>query len=773
MALTGQVTPPFAGADNQRVMSERSASWASDSASIVPAAAVNSTVLSVLFAVTSFLSSALVFIVEPMFAKMVLPLLGGTPAVWNTCLVFFQAALLVGYAYAHLTTTRLTIRQQAALHGVLLLLAALTLPVALPGGWTPPVDTTPIPWLVAVLALGLGAPFLMVSATAPLLQKWFAGTDHPAAKDPYFLYSASNIGSILALLSYPLLIERSWPVPQQASMWTAGYALFGALTIACAMLAVRGAVGDARVARESITTSLGTHCPTWKQRAAWVARSFVPSSLLLGVTTYLSTDIAAVPLLWTVPLTLYLLSFVFAFSPAPFLPPRVVARAMPLLVAALALFMAAGVGGPIELLIPLHLLTFFGCALHLHGALADSRPGTRHLTEFYLWLAVGGVLGGAFNTFVAPVLFTGIFEYPIALVAACVLQPWRVDVTDRRVRMADLALPLCVGLVTAAVTLALAARVMQLSVLVALLSPIAVWCFSFSARPVRFGLGLGMMLLAISLCQPQAHDALVADRTFFGVLRVRADAEGPQHVLMHGNTIHGEQNLAEPRRREPRTYYHRSGPIGQVIAASAVKLRDAHVGVVGLGAGSLAAYAQPGQRWTFYEIDPAVARIASDPRLFTYLHDCGATCDVVLGDARLSLAAAVTPTYRLLILDAFSSDAIPVHLMTREALELYLRRLEADGMLAFHISNRHLDLEPVLAALAAENGLVALVRRDSPSREAAAGGQSPSEWLIMARRPEVFGPVVADRRWTRAAAPAGTRPWADDYSDILAVLRRK
>ena len=754
-------------------MNDRSASWAPDSASIIPAASVSTTALSALFAATSFLSSALVFIVEPMFAKMVLPLLGGTPAVWNTCLVFFQAALLVGYGYAHLTTTRLTMRQQAALHGALLLLAALTLPVALPAGWTPPVNTTPIPWLVLVLAVGLGAPFLMVSATAPLLQKWFAGTDHPAAKDPYFLYSASNVGSILALLSYPLLIERSWPVPQQASMWTAGYALFGVFTIACAMLAVRRAVGDGRLAREVVTSDVAAERLTWKHRVEWVARSFVPSSLLLGVTTYLSTDIAAVPLLWTVPLTLYLLSFVFAFSPAPFLPARMIARAMPLLVVALALFMAAGVGGPIRLLIPLHLLTFFVCALHLHTALAKARPGTRHLTEFYLWLAVGGVLGGAFNTFVAPLLFTGIVEYPIALVAACLLQPWRPDVTDRTFKIADVVLPLCAGAVTAALTFVLAARVMQLSVLVGLLAPIAVWCFSFSARPVRFGLGLGMMLLAIPLSQPQADGPIVADRTFFGVLRVRADAAGTQHVLMHGNTIHGEQNLEAGRRREPRTYYHRSGPIGQVITTSDAKLRDARIGVVGLGAGSLAAYAQPGQRWTFYEIDPAVVRIASDPKLFTYLHDCGRACDVVLGDARLSLAKAVAPTYRLLILDAFSSDAIPVHLMTREALELYLRRLDPDGILAFHISNRHLDLEPILAALAAENGLVALVRRDSRSPEASERGQSPSEWLVMARRSDALGSLASDPRWTRPAAPAGTRVWADDYSDILAVLRHK
>ena len=281
-----------------------------------------------------------------------------------------------------------------------------------------------------------------------------------------------------------------------------------------------------------------------------------------------------------------------------------------------------------------------------------------------------------------------------------------------------------------------------------------------------------MMLLAVATCQPDARGLLAADRTFFGVLRVRADASGSQHVLMHGNTIHGEQRVDAAEQREPRTYYHRSGPIGQVIESSAARLPSARVGVVGLGAGSLAAYAQPGQQWTFYEIDPAVVRIAQEPRLFTYLRDCGGACDVVLGDARLSLARSGTPTYVLLVLDAFSSDAIPVHLMTREALDLYLRHLDANGILAFHISNRHLDLQPVLAALAAEKGLAALVRRDARSAEASDRGQFPSEWLVMARSREVFGALAADARWEQPVAPPGTRTWADDYSDILAVLRQ-
>lgn len=733
-----------------------------------PKASVPTTGLTALFAVTACLSSALAFIVELMFAKMVLPLLGGTPAVWNTCVVFFQTTLLAGYAYAHFTTTRLTVRQQAVAHGVLLLLASLTLPVTLPAGWIPPVDTTPIVWLVLALTIGVGAPFLMVSATAPLVQKWFAGTDHPSAKDPYFLYSASNLGSILALAGYPFVIEPMSSLPQQVSMWTVGYVAFSVLTVACGAMSLRRAAVQHDVVSAPIAGDNLASGPSWRQRGGWFARSLVPSSLLLGITTYLSTDIASVPLLWAVPLTLYLLSFVLAFAPAPLVPPRRVARAMPLLVLTVVVFIAAGARGPIQVLIPLHLMTFFVCALHLHTAIASRRPDTRQLTEFYFWIAAGGVAGGFFNAFLAPLLFTGIVEYPAALVAACLLQPWPAGVADSRLRSADFTLPLAVGIVTA-VTYAFSTQVLQL-VSLFLVTALAMWCLSFSRRPVRFGLALGMMLLAADMYQRDGHVVIAADRTFFGVVRVRANESLLQHVLLHGNTIHGEQRFTPTERREPLAYYHESGPIGDVIRTLSGRLHDAHVGVVGLGAGSLAAYAQSGQRWTFYEIDPAVVRIARDPRLFTYLQHCGAACEIVLGDARLSLARAARPLYRLLVLDAFSSDAIPVHLMTREALDLYLGRLESDGVIAFHISNRHLHLRPVLAALAAEKGLAALAREDRRPPDSIEEGVFPSHWFLMARRPHAFGPLVDDPRWQRPAVDQATRVWTDDYSNILAVL---
>jgi spermidine synthase len=416
----------------------------------------------------------------------------------------------------------------------------------------------------------------------------------------------------------------------------------------------------------------------------------------------------------------------------------------------------------------LHLVVFFVCAVHLHTALARRRPDTRHLTEFYLWLACGGVLGGLFNTFVAPLAFTGIVEYPAAIVAACLVRPWPEGTTLRRLVRADVIVPLVLGSLAVALALALQAQMMSWSLFLGGLTLLVLGCFSCSRRPVRFGLAIAVVLIATQLVSPDGQTVLLAERTFFGVLRVRTDA-GNNRILMHGSTVHGVQSLDPARRHEPLTYYHRSGPMGQLMNALGSRLAAADIGVVGLGAGSLAAYVKPGQRWTFYEIDPAVVQIARTERVFTHLHDCGSSCDVVLGDARLSLARQPHARYSLLVLDAFSSDGIPVHLLTTEALELYLERLAPDGVLAFHISNRHLRLRPVLAAVAKQWGLTTLVQRDPTT--VAAEGRYASEWMLMARSPEAFGPLVDDPRWTHPPVPAGTHVWTDDFSDVLGVLK--
>jgi hypothetical protein len=721
-------------------------------------------VLTAIFAVTLFVSAALLFMVEPMFAKMVLPRLGGSPAVWNTCVVFFQATMLAGYAYAHLTSRWLSLRKQAALHVALVVAAGLMLPVVISDGWMPPVESTPIPALLMLLVVSLGGPFFAVSSTAPLLQKWFSETDQASARDPYFLYAASNLGSIVALVGYPFVVEPSLPLSTQSFAWATAYTGFAILTVAAAAGALRRAAPSGRVPICVLTDEQKEARLTWSRRSRWLTLAFVPSSLLLGVTTFLSTDMAAMPLLWTIPLALYLLTFVLAFASRRFVRANVAGGAAVMLVITLVLAIMIGLKEPTWLLIPLHLAGFFVCALALHSQLADDRPGTGHLTEFYLWIAVGGLLGGTFNTLLAPFLFSSVVEYPLALALAVALIAPRRRSAEQRTPAADFALPLALGAAVTGLLLGLKGGMLGTVTVSAAAGLIGVLFAACMKHPLRLAAGLALVVLGVSSLIHRS-DLLHAERTFFGVLRVTADAAEGRHRLFHGSTLHGEQSLDPARRREPLTYYHPTGPIGQTVSALSDRLQ--RVAVVGLGAGSLAAYATPGQRWTFYEIDPAVERIARAPGFFTYLEDCGDRCDVVLGDARLSLGRGPT-TYDLIILDAFSSDAVPAHLITREALALYLSRLSQEGVIAFHLSNRYLDLRPMIGALVTERRLLARVQLHSATP---ASGATSSIWVIAARTVDALGPLATDLRWDHLAA-GSVRVWTDDYSDILSILGR-
>lgn len=719
------------------------------------------------YTLTIFVSAALLFLVQPMFARMILPMLGGSPAVWNTALVFYQTLLLAGYAYAHLGIRRLGARRQAALHMAVLLLPLAALPIAVPAGWAPPADSSPVPWLLALLLVAVGLPYFAVSAGSPLLQAWFAEGGRGAGS-PYTLYAASNLGSMVGLLGYPALVEPRLRLAEQSLLWSGGYLLLVALNGVCAALLWRSPRGGGAEQGEAAPPD---PAPTWGRRLRWVALSAAPSSLLLSVTSYMSNDVAAIPLLWVWPLALYLLTFTMVFAARPPVPHWLVVRALPIVLLPLLVTILGGAQGPIRLLIPLHLATFFIATLACHGELAADRPGPARLTEFYLLISLGGALGGMANALVAPLVFDSVAEYPITLAIAGFLVAGGLAAGERggrRARALDLALPAGLGLLTAGVIAAGQALGLEGSVgLMAMLGAPALVCFSFSRRPLRFGLGLAALLAAGAL-YPRSDRAIYAERTFFGVHRVVAADES--HLLVHGNTIHGAQRLDPALRREPMSYYARSGPLGQIFAG--LKGREGlRVGAVGMGVATVACYAQPGQAWAFYEIDPAVERIARDPRLFTYLRDCLPGAPVVLGDARLALERSGA-VYDLLILDAYSSDAIPVHLMTREALALYLERLAPDGLLAFHISNRHLDLEPVLGALAADAGLTALVRNDQAlTPEAAAAGASPSIWALVARPGADLGAIGDDERWRPARAPDGAPLWTDDFSSLLGALR--
>ena len=729
-----------------------------------------------LFTFTLFLSSSLLFVVQPMIAKMVLPLLGGTPAVWNTCMVFFQATLLAGYLYAHASTRWLRFQHQALLHIVLLASSFLVLPIVVAShDAEPPATDMPIAWLLRVLVMTVGVPFFLVSSSGPLLQRWFTRTDHRLARDPYFLSVAGNVGSIAALLAYPALVEPSLRLAEQSSVWTAGYVVLVLLTGVCFFLVYRRTEAHAANAVETsahVGSDVPADPPTWRQRAHWVVLAFVPSSLLLGVTTFLTTDVAAVPLLWIVPLVVYLLTFVLVFSRRTILSHKLISRALPLWMLPLVWLIVFNTGLPVAVQGPVHLLAFFLAAMVCHGELAQRRPDGRYLTEFYLSMSVGGVLGGLFNALIAPLVFTTVLEYPLALVLACALYPKRSKVQSPQASRLDFALPVVVGAMTLGIMLLVGRSGSKAPVMLVLaLAVPSVVCFSFANRPLRFALSIGALMLAGGTFASAKEAVTHRGRSFFGVHRVFDGAQGNLRYLVHGGIVHGVQHLEPERRREPSLYYHKAGPIGHVFTA--LRRPDTkRIAVVGLGVGGLAAYSEAGEQWTFYEIDPAIAELARDPKQFTFLADSPASMRIVLGDARIALTKESDRAFDMLIVDAFSSDAIPVHLLTREALQLYFHKLDANGVLAFHISNRYLNLGPLVAELARDAGLSCLLRYDvQTGPPSATQGKATTHWAVMAKSAGRLAPLMSDARWKALTHQPDSVAWTDDFSNPLGVMR--
>lgn len=745
----------------------------------------------ILFAFTLFVSAALLFTVQLMFARMVLPLLGGAPSVWNTCMVFFQATLLLGYVYADIVASRVKPRRMAPFHLLLLLAMAAFLPVGLKAGLQPPTERNPIPWLLGLMAMTVGPPFFAVSTSSSVLQKWFSTTRHAAAGDPYFLYAASNLGSFFGLAGYILLVEPNLTLREQSRWWAAGYAVLMLLTAACAVYAMtRERAGGASAASQAPAA------PTMAKaaQARWIVLAAIPSSLMLGITTFISTDIASVPLLWAVPLGLYLLTFIMAFARTRLLPQRLLVAVMPLLMSWLILTFTIG---RVELkwLLAAHLGAFFALSLALHQRLADERPPAQHLTRFYLLVALGGVIGGAFNSLLAPVLFRSVVEYRIALVAACLLLPaYRPNIrlqrkeerTPRSSTVQLLAtyalLPLFVWLVmTYAPTVFKRLALPPSSPIVwTAMAAVMVLTATFVLKPCLYGLGVAAVLLGLALNPLKRDNTLYAERTFFGVVRVLHNARKSRVELMHGTTLHGAQSLVKGQENAATTYYHPTGPVGQTILAMMQEDRLRDVGVIGLGAGTLASYAQPGQRYTYYEIDPAVVKVATSPDLnaFSFVSNArsrGARVDVVLGDARLRLLEAPGSSYDLIVVDAFSSDSIPVHLVSREALRLYLDKLRPDGIIAFHVSNRYLNLTPVIIRLAYDAGVSWRSQADN-ARLAPVPGKAwdkeISRWVIVGRTDRAFGALGRDIRWTKPEPDLARRVWTDDYASILDALRK-
>jgi len=736
-----------------------------------------------LFALTTLLGAALLFAVEPMLGKMLLPALGGAPAVWGTCLVFFQASLLAGYVWAHLVGSRVPLRAQPLVHALLVAAAFASLPLHLPAGAPPPQEVFPIPWLVGRLATTVGLPFVAVSATSPLVQRWFAAT----RRDPYFLYAASNAGSLVALIAYPVVVEPLLTLGAQRALWSRAYELLAVLLAGCALVTVRE--------REPAD---GSPVAVWRPGARlllrWLALAAVPSALLLGVTAFVTMDVAPVPLLWIVPLALYLASLIVPFSTRPLVAHGRVLRAMPAAALVLAFTLVVGAEQLLWLVALLHFAAFFVVALACHGELARLKPPPERLTTFYLVVSAGGALGGALVALVAPLVLPSIWEYPLAIVAACVLRGGGMPGLDgaeagedfetlaraegvgvsgllsararKTVRTVGAPLATVALLGAAGRLLARTEGPWRVFVLAQIATAACVVAWSWRSRPGRFTAMVASMVAAPALAS-LAPDMLFEGRSFFGVHRVVEDRAAAERFYMQGTTIHGLQSILPSRRRIAGAYYHRTGPAGGVLTRAA----PARVGLVGLGVASLAAYADAGQAFTFFEIDPLVARIAGDPHLFTFLSDArdrGAHVDVVLGDARLRLARVPDAAFDLLVLDAYSSDVVPTHLLTREAFALYFRKVAPHGLVLMNVSNRYLDLGRVVRAVADADGLTARAREDETTD--AEEGKAPSRWIVVARAQADLDALGLGEEW-RPLPATSMRAWSDDYVNVMGAFR--
>ncbi|MGD9980686.1 MAG: spermidine synthase [Hyphomonadaceae bacterium] len=845
------------------------------------------------FALALFSSAALIFVLQPLFARMVTPLLGGSPQVWNTSMAFFQAALLAGYLYAHLLARVKDLRIQAAVHGGVLLAAWFVLPIHVTAALGEPSSEHPVWWLIGVLALSVGAPFAAASATAPLLQAWYARTGRSDASDPYYLYAASNLGSFGGLLAYPVVIEPLLGAQAQSLAWSMGYVSVGALIALAAAMAI-AAHGETPKPLEHIGLA-----PSWRERGYWIAAAAVPSALSLGVTLHISTDVASAPMLWVVPLALYLLTFVLAFARGS---EKMEAGTLFIHPIALALMLmsyyASGnwVGSVSGIL-----AGFFFSALICHLALARSRPSADRLTEFYLFVSLGGVLGGAFAALFAPLVFNNVYEYPLALAAACLFRP-REDSDMPRLVDASLAAAVMAGLLAVLLLrwaaldatiilgaigaaaammaagwsdesrpaayryafLAVAAAHAVLVIYIAfnlpsvfveatvgeetrtvarqpwgsILMGTSFFVLAFAVhgtilprkdnkRIADLGLGAALtsvVLLLILLVRAGGVDAnlltvtgilfcgvavffnrgrpwalaaivliafviifidenrgsriLTQERSFFGVLRTREFADRanpntpPLRILMHGTTIHGAQIAHPDFEREALTYYNPRTALGEAILAGLSTGAASHLALIGLGTGSTACLMRPDDELTIFEIDPAVVRLSAAPGGdFTYVPLCQPQARIELGDARLQIAEEPDGEFDVIVVDAFSSDAIPAHLLTREAIQLYLSKLSDRGIVILHLSNRNLALVSEAARVARDLNVPYLYRISDKFEQPLVsyyGGLAASV-MIIAKSPEVMGALALNPDWRQIEAPPG-RPWTDDYINVPRAL---
>ncbi|MGH6747502.1 spermidine synthase [Novosphingobium sp.] len=721
-----------------------------------------------LFVATILTGSFLLFLVQPMVARMALPRLGGAPNVWNSAMLVYQALLLAGYAYAHLLG-RLSLPKQAFVHLGVLVLAGLTLPVGLVD-LAQPRGLPEALWVPVLLGLSIGPVFFAVSAQAPLMQRWFAAD--PAAGAPWALYAASNLGSFAGLLAYPLVAEPMLTLRSQSLAWSLGFGVL-VLLVAVAAASRRG------LPPISLAQEVQEPAPRIDGRTTlrWLALAAVPSGLMLSTTTHLTTDIFAMPLLWVIPLGLYLLSFVVAFADRRG-PALAISRIAPVVVLFAGSYAMLSNGSGTLWIAGGACLMLFCIAVSLHKRLYDLRPGPAQLTRFYLVMSAGGALGGLFTALVAPLVFDWAWEHPLLVLAAAMLMPLEPLL---RWRSGEGIEP---GMARVALVLLLA------------FAAFLGWQLDqFALRPEEglaavlltvFLVGTGVMVmawrwafvavLAVAMVAQGGIWTIRATlggertRSYFGIYTVRDTADGTLRTLAHGTTLHGEQSLEPGRARDALTYYGPTSGVALALAAAPhLEGTGARVGVVGLGTGSLACRAAPGQHWTFFEIDPVILRFSTEGR-FTFLRDCTPQAKVVLGDARLELSHMPARAFDVLVIDAFSSDAIPVHLLTTEALQVYARALTPRGLLLLHISNRYINLAPVVGTNAAVSGMAAMSRLDHPTDT---DHYTPSRWIALSRDGGVLkalSRISADAPWAPLDERAA-RSWTDDHASILPFVR--
>lgn len=730
-----------------------------------------------LFLGTILLGSFLLFLVQPMVARMALPRLGGAPAVWNSAMLVYQALLLGGYAYAH-RLSRETPQRQAAIHLALLIVAALWLPLGL-ASFVMPADGSPIFWVPWLLVASIGPLFFAVAAQAPLMQRWygFAGN----AGEPYALYAASNIGSFGGLISYPLLVEPAMPLKAQSWLWTGLYGVLFVAVAACARLLWHGRSDKIDNRQSASPATIG-----WRRRLTWIVLAAVPSGLMLSTTSHLTTDLMAMPMLWVIPLGLYLLSFSVAFADNRWLANVITMVAPPVtLVGAAALFVIWGQAAISGLAIGLTLL--FVIAVALHAEMYRTRPAPEQLTSFYLMMSVGGVIGGFFCAIISPLLFDWTWEHPLFVLIAATLLPQKryfsLGEEETFGQRGAYALFLVLGCAALAAGIYGGAKLpLETSFLkIGLIVVLMVLGAMVTGKNAAFALVAAGLMAAnggwYGVERSLSHQRF---RSYFGTYTIEQTDDASVRWLLHGTTMHGMQLRDFPT--APISYYAPTSGVGLAMGnATRLYGPNPSLGVVGLGTGTLACYSRPGQDFRFFEIDPLMIRIARTSKMFSFVDSCNPDAKVVLGDARLTLAATKPHSIDILALDAFSSDSIPMHLMTKEAFEVYKRVLRPNGLLLVHISNRYIDLNPVVAAEARAGGWTGALRFDNPTEDMFNRGIRPSSWIALSQDPgqvqRLTGPLLDKRptgadldHWIKLSPPDGSRLWTDDYASVLPHL---